>query len=306
MITEGMIAQLINSKDDIFQMARNVGHKRKLILSSPLVLTRFCTLSPLCKHCCWQANRTLMRNYAHAKVSRPEAISRAERIEQSGTDRVYLVSGDTGKALPDYFIECIEAIKQNTSLDITATFGSINKPDLLTLKEIGVDRVSCALETTNDQVFHHLKPGDNYENRLKTLQTAKEIGLNISTNFLVGIGETIDDLDSSIRLAQQLGVDFLTISSLDPTPFTESETWDRPKPYFVARVVAAARIALPEVDISADFGCNTYAGLAWGMKSGANAFVVALRNSQETPELLGDETNRIHGMWKDYPFTNAV
>jgi biotin synthase len=299
MIAEGVIADLTNADDGIFKKARELAHKRNLVLSSPLVMTRSCKLSPLCKHCCWRGNRTLMKNYANAHVNKQEAILRATRIQQSGTDRVYLVSGDTGEAVPDYFFECIEAIKQNTILDITATFGSINKRDLLTLKGIGVNRISCALETTNVEAFYNLKPGDSYEKRMKTLQTAKEIGLKISTNFLVGIGETIDDLDSSIRLAEQLGIDFLTISSLDPTPFTESEKWDRPKPYWVAKVVAAARIVLPEVDISADFGCNAYASLAWAMKSGANAYVVALRNPKETPELLGDETNRIHVMWKE-------
>jgi len=271
MIAEGMIAALLHQEDDIFETARKLAHERRLVLSSPLVMTRECRLSPLCRHCSWRGARKLMKNYAGARVNKQEAVARAKRIEQSGAGRVYLVSGHTGRTLPGYFFECIEAIKQNTRLDITATFGSIGRADLLTLKQIGIDRVSCALETTNAEAFRALKPGDSYEEKLETLTTAREIGLKISTNFLIGIGETVEDLDVSIRLAERLGVDFLSISSLDPVPFTETEQWDRPRPYFVARVAAAVRMVLPEVDLTADFACNAYAGLTWGMMSGANA-----------------------------------
>jgi len=127
------------------------------------------------------------------------------------------------------------------------------------------------------------------------------MGFGVRTNFLIGIGETLDDLDDSIRLAEELGIDFLSLSSLQPTPFTETETWDRPRPYLVARVTAAARIVMPDVDIQTSFGSDTYTDLAWGIKSGANAFTVALRNPKETPELLGDETTRLRIMWNDHP-----
>lgn len=304
MIPEGLISKLINQEDDIFGKARELAQERDLVLSSPLVMTRECKFSPLCRHCSWRANRALMKNYANAKVNKQEAISRAIHIQQSGVTRVYLVSGWMGKNLPDYFFECIEAIKENTQLDITATFGPINKSDLVAIKGLGVDRVSCGLETTNAKAFHDLKPADSFEIRLETLQMAKEMGFRISTNFLIGIGETIDDLDAGIRLVEQLGVDFLSISSLQPIPFTETEKWDRPRPYLVAKVTAAARIALPELDITTSFGCDTYTELAWGMKSGANAFSIALRNPKETPELLGDETMRLRVMWNDYASWN--
>jgi biotin synthase-like enzyme len=304
MISEGMVAQLITQENEVFEEAGKLAHKRKMLLSSPLVMTRACNLDPLCRHCSWRANRPLMKNYAYASINKDEAVLRATRIQQSGADSVYLVSGWLNR-LPKYFFECIEAIRANTSIGITATFGAINKADLKTLKEAGIDRISCALETTNAEAFRNLKPGDSYEARLNTLKDAKEMGLKISTNFLIGIGETIDDIDSGIRLSEKLGFDFLSISSLQPTPFTESEKWDRPRPYFVARVAAAARIAMPESDITASFGCDSYADMSWGMKCGANSFVISLRNPNETPELLGDETSRLRIMWNEY-MTNQI
>jgi biotin synthase-like enzyme len=205
-----------------------------------------------------------------------------------------------GDVLPAYFFECIETIKENTDLDVTATFGAISRSDLLRLQKSGIDRISCAIETTNQEVFKKLKPGDSFNARLGTLRTARELGLRTSTNFLIGIGESIEDIDDTIRTAKELDVEFLSVSSLQPTPFTETEKWERPRPYLVAKVAAAARIIMPEADITTSFGCDSYSDLAWGMRSGANAFTVALRSPEDRPELMGDETGRIHVMWDQY------
>lgn len=294
-----MIADLVESPEDIFAQARDLGRQKRLVLSSPLVMTRECRLVPLCRHCCWTANRVLLRGYADTTVSVEEAAARACLIERSGAERVYLVSGWMGAALPGYFYDCIEAIAKSSSLDITATFGAIEKSDLTRLRDAGVSRISCALETTNRDAFQKLKPGDSFDKRLETLENAKSSGLKLSTNYLIGIGETLGDLEDSILLAKRLGVDFLSFSSIQPTPYTESETWDRPSPYYVARVAAAARIALSDVDLSVSFGCDAYSDLTWGIRCGANAYVAALRNPNERPELLGDETSRLRSIWAD-------
>jgi biotin synthase-like enzyme len=294
-----MIATLVEGPEDLFPGARALGRTRPLVLSSPLVMTRACRLIPLCRHCCWTANRVLLKGYADTTVTVGEAVERARLIERSGAERVYLVSGWMGSALPGYFFDCVEAIAKESSLDVTATFGAIGRPDLIRLRDSGVARVSCALETTNRDAFRNLKPGDNFGMRLETLENAKALGMRISTNYLVGIGESLGDLEESVLLAMRLGVDFLSFSSIQPTPYTESETWERPSPYYVARVAAAARIAMPDVDLSVSFGCDAYSDLTWGIRCGANAFVAALRNPGERPGLLGDETGRLRAIWAE-------
>jgi biotin synthase-like enzyme len=143
-------------------------------------------------------------------------------------------------------------------------------------------------------------PGSDYQARLRTLQDARELGFKTRTHLLVGIGETIKDIDDSIRMAEQLGVEFLTIAALDPLPFTEAERFDKPNPYYLSKIVAAARIAMPDVDISTYFGGGTDTDLIWGMKSGTNAFAVFLKNHDKTPEEAGCETSRLKSIWHDY------
>jgi biotin synthase len=305
MIPEGMVKKLINEEADLFENAQELAFKRSLVLSSPLVMTRGCKVTPLCKYCNWRAYGGVMRN-AKTRLTKQEAISRVMHIEQSGVTRVNVLSGWM-EDLPRYYFDYISAIKEKTSLKITAIFGAINKEDLLDLKEVGVDCISCGLETTNTTIFRDLKPGDNFDDRLKTLQVAKELGFETETSLIIGLGESIYDVDTGIRLVEQLNISYLSIYSFTPTPFTETETWERPRPYYVARITAAARICLPEIDIAASFGCdNTSVNYAWGIKSGANAFSATLRGTKETPALTGDEINNIRIMWDDSKSVNKT
>jgi biotin synthase len=299
MIHEGRVAELIEGSGDIFGQARKLAHQRNLMFSAPIVLTRGCKAAPLCRHCSWRAPGKMMKKYTATKTTVSEAVSRAKHIEKSGLGRVYLVSGWMKDALPSFFFDCVENIRKNTQLEIVANFGGITKPDLARLKEAGVDGINCAIETTNTQVFYQLKPGDSYEARFNTLRDAKEMGFKTCTNLIIGIGESIEDIDNSIRVVDELGLDFLSVSSIQPTPFTETEDWDRPKPYLLGRIGAAARISLTRnIDMSMSF--DSTQDLHWGMRCGANAFSLSLRNQGETPELLGDDISKANTMWNDY------
>jgi biotin synthase len=292
-------------RDDLFTKARKLASKNHLLLSSPLIVTRVCKMDPLCRYCSWRAYHGVIKNAANAKINKEEAVARASRIRQAGIKRVYLVSGWMGASLPDYFFDYIEALKKNADIDVVTTFGPVNKTDLMALKEVGVAGVSCGLETTNIDIFRRIKPGDNFEARLKTLQDAKELGFKTATNFIIGVGESLKDYDEGFRLVEQLGIDYLSLGSFCPTPFTEMESWDRPSPYFVAQIAAAARISFPDIDIATCFDCdNSSVNLAWGIKCGANAYSVVLRSPQETPVLAGDELGNILQMWEDSKLIN--
>jgi biotin synthase-like enzyme len=306
MIPKDEIRNLINQGDELFEKARQLASERPLVLSAPLIMSRACQAEPLCRYCNWRAYRGVMKNSANVTIGEDEAISRSQRIKKSGVDRVHVLSGWMRNALPQFYFDCVSAIKKNTGLAIIADFGSISREDLIRLKEAGVDFVLCGLETANVDLFRMLKPGDNYEVRLRTLRSAKELGFKTATNYIIGLGESLDDLDASMRLVEELGISLLSLTSFVPTPFTETETWERPRPYLVSAVVASARCCLPEIDITASFGCdNTSVNYAWGIKSGANAFGVVLRSPLETPALAGDEISNIRVMWDDSKTINS-
>jgi hypothetical protein len=75
------------------------------------------------------------------------------------------------------------------------------------------------------------------------------------------------------------------------------ETWDKPKPYLIARIAAAARICLPEIDIA--ISSYSPADYVWGMRCGANAFTVAFSYPRDMLDLAAGEVNKLKVMWFD-------
>jgi len=281
MIREGLITELVKHGGDLFAEAAEQAHKRDLILSSPLVIAR---------------------DGAAAKNSIEDTVAQAISIEQSGVGRVSLASGQRGNGgLPIPFYDCISGIRKNTGLDISVNFGVLNKAHLVILKEVGVKSVSCALPAAGFQAFREAVSEDGYEARMKTLREAKESGLETCINLVIGLNEFLEDIDAIIRIAEQLGIDFLSISCIWPTLLTEEQ--DRYRLNFMGRIAAASRLCLPD-DTDIGIACYSLADCVWGMRCGANAFTVALRQAYKTPKSPGDETNWLKTMWRDYSNTS--
>ena len=142
------------------------------------------------------------------------------------------------------------------------------------MRDIGVKRYSCGIETTNREIFRYVRPGDNFDDRIRTLETAKELGMKISSSLVVGIGETVEDIVEGIELMRELKVDSAAIWPLCPSPYTEMEGWNVPNPFMVAKIIATMVISLKEADIIVD---TRSANLKWGIRAGGNAFSVFSR-----------------------------
>ena len=97
-------------------------------------------------------------------------------------------------------------------------------------------------------------------------------GGKVWSSLLLGVGETDEDIARAIAFLRDLGVDSLMIVPLKPAPFTEMEKADSPNQYRVAKVMAAARIALGGIDILSFSGMSY---IEWGIRAGANAFITS-------------------------------
>jgi biotin synthase len=106
-----------------------------------------------------------------------------------------------------------EAIHMLTSLPISISCQPLNVKQLQKLKEIGVDRVSIALDTATEENFNKIKgvkAGSIYswENHRQTLLHAVEIfgkGF-VTTHLIVGLGETEEEMTKTIQWCIDNGI----------------------------------------------------------------------------------------------------
>ena len=174
-----------------------------------------------------------------------------------------------GYSLPNYFYDYVKEVKEYTNLELIAFSGAVNKETLYMLKSAGIDGYWCGLETLNKGVFKQVRPGDNLDARIETLRNAKELGLKAWSSFIVGVGETENDIMRQIELLNELEVDNVGIQPFMPMPYTGMEKCDAPNPYWFAKVIAVTRISLDNPDIAT---FSSFPHVNWGIRAGANAF----------------------------------
>jgi len=90
------------------------------------------------------------------------------------------------------------------------------------MKEIGVREVGFGVDGGNNKVLGYLKKGETIETIERAINDACELGLDVRLFFLVGSpGETVADIEDTIRLAQKYPVGLINVNNPIPYPGTE-------------------------------------------------------------------------------------
>jgi len=208
-----------------------------------------CTTNPPCKYCSRSAgNRP---DFAEKPLTIEEIEIGAKLIDNTGTKRVELGGGTLWSGAGEKVIEAVKAVKKVSSMDIWINVGpSLNKGDLIKLKELGVKEVCSSLETINPKVFQEAKPGDSLEARMKLAEEINEVGLGLKSVMMVGIGSSYEDYVKHIFWFKKFeNLSSVSITGLRPIPGTPFQDKPMANPLEVAKVGAVARLVLRDVDI---------------------------------------------------------
>lgn len=262
-------ALLTENAETLFERAQAVAKKRESCFRWPIFFNTGCTMNPPCCHCLWYGSRHYDVDWKR-RYSREEVVKKAKDLVSVGIKKIHVPSGWMGPEVPEYYYDYIAAIKAESAAEVYGYFGPVSRECLVRLKQAGMDGYWTGIEVMNEQAFHALRPGDSLESRLRTLRETKELGLKLWSSFLMGVGETDEDIARSIEFLRDLGAESVMVVPVKPIPFTEFERADFPNPYRVAKTMATARIALPEAVDIVSFAGMSY--VEWGIRAGANAF----------------------------------
>ena len=229
-----------------------------------------CTTNPPCKYCSRSAgNRP---DFAEKPLTIEEIELAAKLIGDTGTKRVELGGGTLWRGAGEKVVEAVKAVKNVTSMDIWVNVGpSLNKDDLLRLKELGVKEVCSSLETINPDVFREAKPGDSLEARMKLAEAINEVGLGLKSVMMVGIGSSYEDYVKHIFWFKKFeNLSSVSITGLRPIPGTPFQNKPMANPLEVAKVGAIARLVLRNIDIGFGGMMNDPRLLPLWIMAGAN------------------------------------
>ncbi len=148
----------------------------------------------------------------------------------------------------DHVCDVVKDIKQEFGLHICACLGLLKPDQAARLKDAGVDRVNHNLNTS--ERFHdEIVSTHTFQDRLKTLDTCRDVGLELCAGMIVGMGETNEDVvDVALKLAE-LHVASIPINFLIPI---EGAQLGRPvtlDPRYCLKVLAMFRLTNPKTEL---------------------------------------------------------
>ncbi len=144
-------------------------------------------------------------------------------------------------------------------------------------------------ETINPQLHKIVCPSKPLEPYERMFIAAKELGLRRAMTFIVGMGETKQDLPLLINFITKYSIDKIHIYSLIPQEGTMFEQASIPGAEEQAWWIAQLRIAFPTLDIQAGIWEDRVEYLPLLLKAGANSLskfrATALFGSRQAAEL---------------------
>ncbi len=183
----------------------------------------------------------------------------------------------SGKKLSDTEIDSVcqtyKNIKNKCDILLCASMGLLSYEQLVKLKQAGVTRYHCNLETSR-RFFPSICSTHTYDDKINTINLAKKAGLEICSGGIFGLGETFEDRIDMFFDIYNLGIKSVPINVLNPikgTPFENNKILSQEE---INRTVATARFILPDAFIRLAGGRLLFKDKGVSMfSSGANATI---------------------------------
>jgi biotin synthase len=202
-----------------------------------------------CKWCS-QSSHNRARVDIYPLVGARRAVMAARKNAGQGVDRFSLVTSGRGmdEAQLKKVCELYEAIRAETDITLCASMGLLDKEQMLRLKEAGVTRYHCNLESA-PSFFPTLCTTHTAEQKLRTLRAARQAGLEICSGGIIGMGESREQrIELAIALREE-GVDSIPLNILSPIPGTPLEGLEPLPDEEILLAAAMFRIINPAVHL---------------------------------------------------------
>ena len=207
---------------------------------------------------CAQSARHATEVDEHALLDVEKLVEAARRAYEIGSARLGIVT--SGNCLSEEELsrvaEAVRAIRREVGLDVCASLGALEADELAELREAGLSRYHHNLETSRD-FFPQVATSHTFDDRVRTVASARDAGLSVCCGGIVGMGETREDRVSLALAVRDLGADSVPLNFLIPVPGTPMEDVEPMRPAEALRTIAVFRILMPGRTIRVTAGRET-------------------------------------------------
>jgi len=214
--------------------------------------------SGLCPEDCGYCSQSILSEAEiprYALLNEAKLMEGAERAVASQARTYCIVASGRGPSNREveHIASTVTKIKDQFGLHICCCLGLLSEEQAQRLKEAGVDRINHNLNTSR-AFYDRICSTHSYEDRLKTLQVARNAGMELCSGLIVGMGETDEDLVDVAFELRALGVHSTPVNflhSIDGTPLERK--WDL-NPRGCLKTLCLFRLANPNVELRVSGG----------------------------------------------------
>jgi biotin synthase len=183
-----------------------------------------------------------------------------------------------GKALNDknleYVCKVTKAVKKEVDISLIGCNGTATKEQLIELKKAGIENYNHNLETAKE-FYKNICTTHSWQERFETCLNVKEVGLNLCTGGILGLGESEKDRYSMLESIKELNPMSVPINFFIPNdklPLTQIKITKEEALFWISEY----RKNLSKSMIMIAGGRELIFGEDWisALKAGANAIVI--------------------------------
>lgn len=186
---------------------------------------------PFCKRRCYYCDFV---SYANKQEKVKEYIncimkeidSYLYELENYNVTTIYIGGGTPSFIDSIYIVNLLNKLRDklknndtkwsNIEITIEVNPGTVDLEKLKQYKEVGANRISIGLQSSNDKLLKQIGRIHNYEEFLNAYQVAKQVGFeNINVDLMLGLpSQSIQDLKETIEHVVKLAPEHISVYSL--------------------------------------------------------------------------------------------
>ena len=240
-------------------------HGNLITLERAVFLSWWCDKGD-CAFCYMSTQKNKIKDPAKARRNVYNIYAEAEMCKRLDWNIEFLSGG--------YESFTTQEIKEiaSTIKDITGDGVWLNTGITDELDEFGseIKGITGAVEVANPEIHERVCPSKKLEDISNMLDVAGDSGFKKAITIILGLGETLEDVDYIIDYIRDHKIDRVIFYSLNPHKETIYANSSQPASLYYAQVVAQVRLAFPDIEIICGTWIDNLANIGILILSGAN------------------------------------
>lgn len=253
---------------DLIKKANEVtlkNHGDTISLERAIFLSWWCDKGD-CAFCYMSTQKNKIKDPKKARRKVPNIYAEAEMCARLGWNIEFL-SGGYKSFTTSEIKKIATTIKNITGQGVWLNTGITDELDNYGEEIKGI---TGALETANPELQKKVCPSKNVKDINNMLAKAGDLGFKKAITIILGLGETLDDVDYLINYLKINKIDRVIFYSLNPHKETVYADSSQPASLYYAEVVAKVRLAFPKIEIICGTWIDNLANIGILILSGAN------------------------------------